>query len=44
MKCLREGSNLVLTRWASGIFDQSQNKVVRTGELDYPIGSVSTWC
>lgn len=45
MKCLGGGKNLsvVLTCWAPGIFDQVQNKVARTGEPGYPIGSVSIW-
>jgi len=34
----------VFARWTCGIFDQSQNKVARTGELDYPIISVGIWC
>lgn len=34
----------VLTWAVCGMSDRSQNKVARTGEPDYPIGSVSIWC
>lgn len=43
LQCLRDGSNPVPSPYLLGMCDQSQNKVARTGEPEYPIGSVSIW-